>query len=504
MKRLLFALSCCFLFAFSTRAQQVTYSDYERQDGRDMNFEVIGKMNGNYLVYKNMSWRHKISVFDGDMKTKEIIDLDFVPDKTFNIDFITYPDFFYMIYQYQKRSIVYCMGVKMGADGKKLSEPVQLDTTQIALMADNKIYSTISSEDKQKIMVFKVHKKSDRYNVVTILLDKQLQLIRKSREIVPFNERRDNFGDFLLDNDGHLVFSISTQASGVRDNANVLQLITKSPLQDTFSWHKIDLQEKYIDEVKLKIDNLNRQYLVNSFYYKKNRGSIEGLFTLSWDKDKSRPTKSTLTPLYDSLRDLAKKEGSLKFAFDDFFIRNIIVKKDGGFVLAAEDFSSQSRGFNNSWNRWDYLNNPYFYNSNYYYYNPYGGFYRPMSRFNNNQSTRYYYANVVILSFDKNGQLQWSNLIQKDQFDDDDDNFMSYFIMNSGGELHFIYNGDSKYQVIADHSISPDGTLKRNPTLKSREKGYQFMPKLAKQVGARQLIVPCSYRGFICFAKVDF
>jgi hypothetical protein len=30
------------------------------------------------------------------------------------------------------------------------------------------------------------------------------------------------------------------------------------------------------------------------------------------------------------------------------------------------------------------------------------------------------------------------------------------------------------------------------------------MPRHAKQVGARQAIVPCQYRGYTCFAKVEF
>ncbi|MEY2917729.1 MAG: hypothetical protein RIS73_1443, partial [Bacteroidota bacterium] len=159
MKRLIFSIVLFLVLPAVVLCQKVTYSDFDNEDNRDINFEIIGKMNGNFLVYKNIKWRHKISVFGDDMKTKETINLDFMPEKTFNVDFVTYPDHFYMIYQYQKKNILYCMGVKMGADGKKMADPVELDTTQISILADNKIYSTINSEDKQKIMVFKIHKK---------------------------------------------------------------------------------------------------------------------------------------------------------------------------------------------------------------------------------------------------------------------------------------------------------------------------------------------------------
>ncbi|MBK9483724.1 MAG: hypothetical protein IPO01_00360 [Chitinophagaceae bacterium] len=68
----------------------------------------------------------------------------------------------------------------------------------------------------------------------------------------------------------------------------------------------------------------------------------------------------------------------------------------------------------------------------------------------------------------------------------------------------FLFNNDRKYQIISDQGIAADGTITRYPTLKSPQKGYEFMPSLSKQVGARQIIIPCAYRNNICFAKVDF
>ena len=103
----------------------------------------------------------------------------------------------------------------------------------------------------------------------------------------------------------------------------------------------------------------------------------------------------------------------------------------------------------------------------------------------------------------KNGIVDWTKVIHKEQVDDNDDNFLSFSTMNSGGEIHFLYSIDKRNQIISDESIAPDGSQKRNPTLRSEEKGYQFMVKLSKQVGAKQLLIPCNYRGYICFAKVE-
>ena len=497
-------LICCLLFLLPLilPAQRITYSDFEKDDGRDMNFEIIGKMNGNFLVYKNYRWKHKISIFDNDMNTKEIANLDFLPEKTLNVDFITYPDFFYIIYQYQKRSMIHCMGVKMDGNGKKMGEPVELDTTQLTLFSENKIYTTINSEDKQKIMVFKMQKKSDKMHMVTLLFDNQLQLLRKSRMAIPFNERRDNFGDILLDNEGNLVSTFATQPPN-REYSNELNLITKAPLKDSLVYHNITLNKFYVNDVKLKIDNLNKRYILNSFFYKKNNGSVEGLYSYTWDRASEKGVVSGMTGFSDSLRAEARRDGRFAIAFDDYVLRQVIVKKDGGYLLVTEDFSSQTNN-NNSINRWNSFYNPYsLYPNSYYSYNPYySGYYRPINSFNN-QNTRYFYANIVAISLNNMGNVDWTKVIHKDQMDDNDDNFLSYFTMNEGGGIHFLFNMDKKNQIIADQSLFPDGTVSRNPTLKSQEKGYQFMTKLSKQVSARQLLIPCLYRGNICFAKVD-
>ena len=493
------------LLPFYNYAQELVFSETERSDDRDINFDIIGKMSGNFLVYKNIRWKHAISVYDNDMKLKERVNLDFIPDKTFNVDFVAYPDFFYMIYQFEKHNVVHCMGVKMGADAKKIGEPVELDTTKIDLTMSNKIYSTINSEDKKQIVIFKLYTKREKSNIITLLFNDQLQLQKKSREVIDFDDRRDSYGDFFVDNEGTFIYTKGTKPAN-RDYINDLKLVTKGAMEDTFSYKKIDLNKKYIDEVKLKIDNINKHYIVNTFFYTERRGNIEGLYTCIWDKATNQAQNTQFLEFTEQMKRDAKKDGQLRFAFNDFFIRQVIVKKDGGFLLMAEDYSTQSRNNNNMWNRYDYLNPYNSYNDYYLYNSSYNPYYRPYNSFNSfNNATRYYYANIAVMSFDKTGKLDWNSTIVKDQFDDENDNFMGYNTMIAGGEIQFFFNDAGKrYEVLAWQSVSPGGQLKRNPPLKSMQKTYQFMPRLAKQVGARQLLVPCMYRGFICFAKADF
>ncbi|MBK7884268.1 MAG: hypothetical protein IPJ81_11085 [Chitinophagaceae bacterium] len=492
-----------FSFYYSSYSQKVTYSETSKSDGRNMNFEIIGKMGGNFLIYKKIKSNHTINIYDNNMQVMEKVKLDFVPDRTFNIDFIIYPDFFYMIYQYQKKGILYCMGAKMNAAGVKVNDPVMMDTTAISTFADNKIYSTVFSEDKQKIMVFKIRKKNELLNITTILFDKELKLVNKTLQSSPFDDRRDEYGDFLLDNEGNFLFTKGIKPNN-RDDVNSLQLVTKAPLADTFNYYDLNLNDKYIDEIHVKVDNLSKKYIITSLYYKKKRGNIEGLYTNIWDKTSAIST-SDFVNFSDSLRAEARGNQQSRNAFDDYFIRQIVAQKDGGFLLIAESYATQNRG-GSTFNRYNYFNRyPYFSSMDYYRYSPSGlWFYRPWNSFDNSQNIRYFYNNIMVLSINKNAGLNWSAVIQKDQIDDDNDNYLSFFSMNAGTEIHFLFNNNNKNQIVADQSINPSGQITRNATLKSMEKGYQFMPKFSKQVSAKQIIMPCTYRGLVCFAKVDF
>ena len=494
------------LFSFKAISQEITYSQPEIDDTRSLNFDIIGKVGGNFLVYKNLRNKYAISIYNNQMKPIDKVDLDFMPDRAINVDFIAYPDFAYIIYQFQKRNILHCMAAPIDGNGKLLKAPFQIDTTQISFFADNKIYSTIHSEDRSKIMIYKIQKKYDKFNFTTLLLNDSMQLLHKSRIETPYEQHKDVLSDFFVDNSGNFVFTKGTKLT-YRDYLQKLTLVTKGPQEDNFALHELNLAGKFLDEIKLKIDNVNQQYLINSLFYKKKNGNINGLYTAVWSKKNDTLVSQNFANLSDSIRQQAKTEGGLRLAFNDYFIRDVILKKDGSFILTAEDHTTQSRG--NPWDRYNYL---YGYPSfspfdSYYLYSPSSYWYssRYPNYYNNGGQLRYYYENIMVLDLDNTGSLIWSNVIHKSQFDDDNDNFLSYTIMLTGGELHFLFNElERRNQLINDQTVSADGKITRNPPLRSLDRGYEFMPRYAKQVSSYQIIVPCMYRNFICFAKIEY
>lgn len=495
-----------FLTAFfnTTHAQRIIVSEPDREDSRRMNFEIIGKMGNNYLVYKNIRSDNFICVYDNEMKIIQKTKHEYMPDeRLINVDFFPYQDFVYMIYQYQKRNIVYCNLVKLDGMGKKISEPVELDTTKIGGSTNNKIYTTLTSEDKQKIIIFKINSRNkERYIITTKLYDDKFELLKKSIITMPMEERHDYIGEFAMDNEGNLVFAKYYRTSN--ENISRAYMLIKKAMEDTLGYYQVNLQKNLLDELRVKVDNTNQRFLLSAFYYAQKRGNIQGLYFLAINRNGWQPEMERTFEFSEDLRQEAKGDMNMKMAFDNYFIRNITVKRDGGFLIDAESYYTRSRS---AFNRLDYLyGSPFLSPYDYYFYSPYYSNWWWRRNWNSGgQPVRYHADNVTIFSFNNKGEMEWSNVIRKGQWDDDTDDRISYYVMNTGGQLHFLFNlQERRTLLLNDFSLTPDGKVNRNPTLKGLDKGHEFLPKYGKQISARQFIVPCFYRNYICFAKIDF
>jgi len=511
---LISALILVFSISIGAQAQKIDYSLVDKEDVRDMSFEIIGKLNGNILVYKNYRTRHGISVYDNEMQQKNRVALTFLPERVTNVDFIAYNDVAYMVYQYQKRNTIYCSMVKLNADGKIMNDPIDLDTTQVNGGNESKVYTLITSDDKKKIMLFKIKKNSERdYFFTTLLFDQQLNLLKKSIFTILSVEKDVVFTDFVLDNEGDFAVGKCTKI-GSRDYINKVDLLFKRSLSDSVLVQKLPLYDLTLDEVKMKFDNNNKKLIIASFFYKQRRGNIEGMYAMLWDKNQQAPLKAKQYYFNDSLRFEAKSDNnSIKTAFNDQFIRQVVPTQNGGFAVFTESFYSNSR--NNQWNRFDYLYGPGLMLSPFYspfYYSPmsrlypYGMYYDPFNRYGpQNNQTRYVSENIVTFFFDENANIKWNNSIRKSQFDDNTDAYLGYQLFNTGNEIRFLFNQKEKRELLLNSaSVDAEGKVKRQPTLKNLNRDYDFMPKFGKQISLRQIIMPCMYKNYICFAKIEY
>lgn len=512
MKKYFPFIAMVIFFPLFLHAQKITYSEPDRDDVRNTDFEIIGKLNNHYLVYKHYRTNYTVSIFNSDMELLDKSDMDFLPrnEKLINTDIIAYRDFFYFIYQYQRRNVVYCTAAKIDGNGKIIGEPMVLDTTEINFFANNKVYNVLYSENKQRIGIYKINSKNEtRYVFTNCLFDDSLKLISKYSRIIPMQPRADFLTEFSLDNEGWMSFA---KASGNNNNSGTIEqlyLLVSGPGLDTINYYPIQMPKIYLDDIRLKVDNVNRHILITSFYANQKRGNIDGIYCVLWDKDSRSFISAKQFVFNDQLKSNAKSQGSSRSAFNDYFLQKIVMRKDGGFVIMSESAYTSNRGVYS--NRWDYMyGSPYWYNSNSFLYgSPFGYTYYPWigpySYGYQNQMTRYYADNVAIMSFDSTSSVEWTAIIPKSQYDDNSDNFIGYGTFVTPGKIDFLFNQiEKRTLILQSETVTPDGKKVEAPTLPNLDKGYQFMPRYTKQVSSHEVLVPCQYRNYLCFAKIEF
>ncbi len=501
MKKIIIFCILYLMLAFDSYSQKLTYSPILKKENQNTEFKIIGKNGNDYIVYKNNYRKHYFTFYDESMNVVDDITLESIPQKILNIDFLNLNDGIIIIYQYQKNNIVYCDAIKMIENGNKISEPINLDTTYIGYLSDNKIYGTSFSEDKNLILLYKQNSKNGKINLATKLFDIQFNLMETSRTSSEYNQRKEEYSDCYVDNEGSYLYSVEKR----RKNNNYIEnldVVIKKRGVDTSCKITLPLNDKFIDVSYIKIDNLNKSYIVNAFFYNENKGHVKGLYTAKIPTSNFTNFQASFNPFSETLAN-SISSGNKEFNLDDLVPQQIILKKNGGFVLISESIYTESRTANNIWNRNYYGSYPY---SSYDYlpYSPFG-YSQFWNNYNRNDVTRYYNNDILITDIDSSSQMNWTSVLHKSQADINRDDFLSYVLLNSGDELRFLYlDKTNQKEIVLGVGVNSMGDLKKYPTLKSNERGYEFMPKLGKQIGYNQLIVPYLHFNNLGFAKIDF
>ena len=494
------------LVANNSFGQNITFSEIEKTNNKSSTLEVIGKIGGNFLVYKSLYNNHKLTIFNNDMSIKENVPLDYISERTSNIDFIPNANNFLMIWQFQKKNIIYCNAVIIDGQGKQIGDIKTVDTTKMGLFSNNVNYNVRWSEDKRKILIYKYSSKGNDFNLAIKLLDENLTRLDSARYTLDINRFKESISDLQIDNNGGLVFTKLAENNG-QNYINDIDIFYKKLNNDSLLKINLTLDNLKIKEPVLKLDNLNNTIILNSFSYRKSSATINGLFTAVINKAPFALSKKAQNIFSDTLLNLLSGKPEWRSAFDNFFFKNTILKKDGGFILVSEEYYKESRfgSFNNNRNgNLGFDNSQFGYYSDYYNYNRGNlGYYRPYND-NNSRDIVFNYDDILIFSLTKDLKLEWNSVINKTASDIETDNYLSFTNMNTGGEIYFLFFQKDNRQILSNHALKPNGSITRYPTLKSREAGYEFMPKLGRQTGSQQILIPCTIRNSIAFAKIDF
>jgi hypothetical protein len=499
-------LLCFVLFALGSittvsYAQKISYSSENSFDNSSIKFEVVGKQGEGYWIYKNKQRSHFLCRYNKKMELLFEKELDILPEKIIDLDIYTAKNSIMLICQFRKSQQVYCQLVLLDTAALLVQKPVVIDSTDVGSFSSNRIYSSACSDDKKKLLIYKRQIRSGilYFSAHTITSEGKITDNYISEE--PFNKNQLFPGNCILSNAGDWAYLLEHRKSD-EDDIYEMTLRCKRTGDSVIQSVTMPLEGNWISQPLLKSDNLNARWLVNAFYRTERRGKAVGLYTAIINRNLQQ--KEGYNPFINILNSADNQYAYGNIFFDNLTPAQVMVKKNGGFLLIAEDNYSETYN-NQNWNRNYYYNNPYYYSNDYFYNTlPYYG-YRPFGANNGFSSTRYHSGDILLLSIDSTTRLEWNNVVNKKQADNDNENFLSFGWLNAGKDIHFFFLANQNQKDIVSHqAISSTGAITRYPAWRSDKMDLQFMPRLSKQTGSGELILPFITQNKLGFALIDY
>ena len=232
-------------------------------------------------------------------------------------------------------------------------------------------------------------------------------------------------------------------------------------------------QGKRVESLGVEFDDVNRRAVFAGFYDAAGAGIIYASAGIE-PGDQLQVSAKPIDPARN-MKLAGKKYSRSGLSFSSFPIERIILRNNGGAVLVTESA----------------------YTSEYSYYDYF------MQTFTNR--VEYHFEEIMIISIDRNGEAEWSTVIDKEQVSMDDGGYFSSFtsLLNSE-ELIVLFNDDiSRDNQVLAVKVDKTGLPAQSIAAKKDAK-MLLIPRAGKQVSMNEILVPAYQKKSLVLVKFGF
>ena len=292
----------------------------------------------------------------------------------------------------------------------------------------------------------------------------------KTKELVEVE--RETVKEMVVSNEGHLFMLGMKEDGSFMKHKLVLQLFEYGPKLDLLRQQKLEFSDNIPSDIQLSVHNLKNQFTLVGLYLDKKE-EIAGFFYYIW-KD---GFQTKFTKLSEEL--IKKWTGKTSYKHIDLITQSLRWKVDGSLILFCESNKQYHR-------------RPYFATSD-----------------QMNMSSKwvdYYFDEVIVACFDHNGEQEWSDVLFKKQFSQDDEGYYSsFFIVETKDFFRILFNDEIKSQsTVSEYILSPSGKNLRKSVLNTTQQKLQLRIVDALQRNADRVIIPSEVDGKLQIVQIDF
>lgn len=463
-------------------AQKVLYSPYQPFDFRTGGYSVIGRIGERIYVYRSTPEGFFLDAYNESMDLTATVLLDFFPQKISETKFISYDDKMIVLYQWVDNNKIVQSAALLDGEGRLLKKPVNLATEKRGMFNSNKeFFSSAVADNRKHIVIYGVNEKRKEIDVKAVWVDDELTV--QGTSSAKFSAENElEYGKAEVDNQGTVYMSAYTPI-GSKGYTDQIWLLTMHIGDKKFVPFEVPLGKMYAGHAYSQVDNNNSRVYIGGFYSDRKNGNYEGVLYCYFDMTTGTFKNYRNIPFDEKTRNTAG-ESNKRRAFNDYQIRKLIVKNDGGFIMIAEDY---------------YVSNRTSYAPGFGYYS----WYYPMT---STYVREYHYEDILVMSYAGDGSPEWTSFVRKNQYSQEDGGlFSSYAFMNTGGALGFLFNDfNERRSRMQLATVDASGKISVHALDAGRNDDPDWLPRSSKQTGSREIIIPCLRKRQICFAKVIF
>ena len=469
MKKSWFVLFLC--LPFMVQSQEITVSEEIPISGR-RNYEIIGSLKNQTLVFTKQNFDYKIKCLDASMKLSWEKELTFEKKQTNVLGVERLKDGFILIYSYEKNRQFIVNAHKYDIDAN-LRDSITIKNFGSVYPTPG--FNVVRSEDRSKLLLYYIEQQKKLHSVSFDLTNLQT-LWEKSMLLTQKDVLKDWPELQIADNGDLFLFYIKDNFRSKKKRPYYHIFHYQGAKQFLRNW-KIDLDLKLSVEVAFTIDNKNGQIIATGLYGTRTRTKAVGYFyaRMPFDYKGAHILKfhefdvAFLSDLLDEK--IKKNKGS-----DQISLQESILRQDGGILLFLEhDNRSKAR--------------------------------KAASRAQNLPLRgEIIKGRLQVLSIHPDGKEHWSSLLHKNQeAAADKGSLASFFLFRTAKALKLLFNDELKYNTsISEYSLKGNGSNERRSLLNTRDLDVQLEFRNAVQVNARTLLVPSTRARRLKLARIVY
>ena len=489
MKKIILLISVCLFSSFSF-AQKITYSKSIKLNNKTPRFKVLGR-NANFFIAERWGTKyHFIDLYNADLKKISSKELRFEKENKLKKIWIQ-PNKGWVIYTNANKDFTLLEAKKLDAKFNIKTKPLLLDSIveRRDLVADN-LRITSSLNEKYLAVYLPIFSKGKLDYFYIKVYDTNLKVVHEMK-LRDAYVKDGSFVDIEISNKGEAIAIFKD-----KNKTNDFKIYFINSTNEIKSY-PLTLSFPVFKRLKFSLDNINNNLLVAGFKLSdetKKKPASDAFFTLKMNLETGQISKNTLEVFEQEFFKLltGRESKSDKVTLQTFYIKEIIPKIDGGYLVFAESYYENEEIVEIPQNQLNngsavgaavFIPSTSTYKTNYFHYN-----------------------DVIVYTINAEQEIEAVNIIKKRQRSEDDNGgYSSFKIVNQQNLLELLFLDEININSsLKKYTINGSSELFKDYILNVNQNNVMPVIKMAVQTAPNEVLIPSYLNNNFSLIKVTF